>query len=73
MGVKRALGFLLHLGGTIPGNNPFLLHVSVQSGLQVDVEVEEPEASENPTQSFDIHNINRRHTAFGRDDIFYII
>ena len=30
--------------------------------LQIDVEVEEPETSENPTQSFEIHNIIRRHT-----------
>ena len=29
-----------------------LLHVEVQSVLQIDVEVEEPETSENPTQSF---------------------
>ena len=34
----------------------FLLHVKVQSVLQIDVEVEEPETSENPTQSFEIHN-----------------
>ena len=30
--------------------------------LQIDVEVEEPETSENPTQSFVIHNIIWRHT-----------
>ena len=36
---------------SMAGNNPFLLHVVVQSVLQIDVEVEEPEASENPTQS----------------------
>ena len=30
---------------TIPGNNLFLLHVMVQSVLQIDVEVEEPEMS----------------------------
>ena len=29
--------------------------------LQIDVEVEEPETSENPTQSFEIHNIVVRH------------
>ena len=34
---------------TIAGNNSFLLHVEVQSVLQIDVEVEEPETSENPT------------------------
>ena len=42
----------------IMGNNPFLLHFAVQSVLNIDVEV--PEASENPTQSFEIHNIIRR-------------
>ena len=41
--------------------------------LQIDVEVEEPETSENPTQSFEIHNIVWRHTAFGRDDIYDMI
>ena len=30
--------------------------------LQIDVEVEGPEMSENPTQSFEIHNIVWRHT-----------
>ena len=30
--------------------------------LQIDVEVEEPETSENPTQSFEIHNIVWRRT-----------
>ena len=34
---------------TIEGNNPFLLHVAVQSVRQIDVEVEEPETSKNPT------------------------
>ena len=48
----------------------FLLHVAVQSGLQIDVEVEEPETSENPTQSFEIHP--EAHTAFGCDNIYYI-
>ena len=33
----------------------FLLHVEVHSVLQIDVEVEGPEMSENPTQSFEIH------------------
>ena len=42
---------------TITANNPFLLHVAVQSVLQIDVEVEEPERSENLTQSFEIYNI----------------
>ncbi|CAL8354812.1 unnamed protein product [Boreogadus saida] len=37
--------------------------------LQIDVEVEEPETSENPTRSFGIHNIVWRHTAFGRDNV----
>ena len=41
LGVKRALGILLH--------------VEVQSGLQIDME--EPDTSENPTQLFEIHNI----------------
>ena len=39
------------------GQQQFLLHVEVQSVLQIDVEVEEPETSENPTQSFEIHYI----------------
>ena len=30
--------------------------------LQIDVEVEEPETSENPTQSFEIYNIVWRRT-----------
>ena len=30
--------------------------------LQTDVEVEEPETSENPTQSFEVHNIVWRRT-----------
>ena len=30
--------------------------------LQIDVDVEEPETSENPTQSFEIHNIVWRRT-----------
>ena len=30
--------------------------------LQIDVEMEEPETSENPTQSFEIHNIFWRLT-----------
>ena len=34
---------------TTPGNNPFFLCVAVHSVLQI--EVEEPETSENPTQS----------------------
>ena len=44
------------------GNNPLLLHVTIQSVLQIDVEVEEPETSENPTQSFEIQNIIWRGT-----------
>ena len=30
--------------------------------LQIDEEVEEPETTENPTQSFVIHNVVWRHT-----------
>ena len=30
--------------------------------LRIEVDVEEPETSENPTQSFEIHNIVWRHT-----------
>ena len=48
--------------GVLKRNNPFLLHVTVQSVLQIDVEVEEPETSENLTQSFEIHNIIQRRT-----------
>ena len=47
---------------TILGNNSFILHVAVQSVLQIDVELKEPETSENPTQSFEIHYIFRRRT-----------
>ena len=46
---------------TIPGNNPSLLHFAVQSVIKIDVEVE-PETSENPTQSFENHNIIWRCT-----------
>ena len=53
-------------------NNLFLLHVAVQSVLKIVVEVEEPEASENPTQSFEIHNIIRRRKLF-LTVIIYII
>ena len=58
-------GALLPAAHKLPimaGNNPFLLHVMVQSILQFDPEVEEPETSENPTQSIEIHNILRRRT-----------
>ena len=48
-------------GATTAGNNPFLLYFADQSVLNIDMEVEEPEASENPTQSFEIHNDIRRH------------
>ena len=41
--------------------------------LQVDVEVEEPEMLENPTQSFEIHYHLEEHTAFGHDNILYDI
>jgi hypothetical protein len=37
--------------------------------LQIDVDVEEPETSENPTQSFEIYNIVWRLSAV----IIYII
>ena len=33
------------------GYNPVILYVMIQSVLQIDVEVEEPETSENPTLS----------------------
>ena len=33
--------------GALAGNSPFLLHVAVQSVLNIDVEVEEPEVAEN--------------------------
>ena len=71
MGLRRVApaggsgGWLRRVAGlqweTTPGNNPFLLHFAVQSVLNIDMEVEEPEASENPTQLFEIHNIIRRH------------
>ena len=32
--------------------------------IQIEAEVEDPETSENPTQSFEIHNIIRRRTQF---------
>ena len=38
---------------TFTANNPFLLHVVVH----VLANVEEPGTSENPTRSFEIHNI----------------
>ena len=44
--------------------------VEVQSVLQIDVE--EPETSENPIQSFDSLYLPEAHTAFGRDNIQYI-
>ena len=40
---------------------------------QIDVDVEEPETSQNPTQSFEIHNIVWRRTAFGHDNMYYMI
>ena len=36
--------------------------ISWFSLLQIDVDVEEPETSENPTQLFEFHNIVWRHT-----------
>ena len=44
--------------GDYPGQQ-FLLRVEVQSVLQIDAEVEEPEAPENLTRSFEIHDIFR--------------
>ena len=41
--------------------------------LQIDVDVEEPETSENPTKSFVIHNIVWRRTQLGRDNMYYMI
>ena len=43
--------FLNQALGVRNGNNHFLLHVAVQSVLQIDGEVEVPEMSGNPTQS----------------------
>ena len=54
------------------GNNTLLLHFVVQSVLQIDVEVEEPDTSENLTQSFEIQNIIRRRTQL-LPAIIYII
>ena len=51
----RAVG----LQQTIPGKNPFLLHFAVQSVLKIGVE-----ASEKPTQSFEILNIIRGAHSF---------
>jgi hypothetical protein len=45
-----------------------------QSVLQIDVKVEEPEKSENPKQSFEIHNIiqwNSQHLAVIINIILY--
>ena len=41
--------------------------------LPINVEVEEPETSENQTQSFVIHNIVWRRTAVGHDNMYYMI
>ena len=38
--------------------------------LQIDVDMEKPQTTENPTQSFEIHNIVWRRRAFGRDNIY---
>ena len=67
--LQRAAG----LRRTILGNNPFLLHFVVQSVINIDVEVEEPGASENPTQSFEIHNIIQRCKQLLTMIIYYII
>ena len=51
--------------GALAGDNrgqQFLFHVEVQSVLQIDVKVEGPETSENPTQLFEIHYIFQRRT-----------
>ena len=45
----------------------------VQSVLQIDVEVEEPETSENLTQSFEIHYIFWRHTRLLAVKIYSIV
>ena len=57
---------------TTPGNNPFL-HFVVQSVLGIDVEVEELEASENPTQSLEIHNIIPRRKQLLTVKIYIIL
>ena len=58
------------------GHNPFLLHVAAQSvayfRVQIDMEVEEPETTENPAQSFEINNIIRRRTQLLAGIIYYI-
>ena len=59
MGGQQATGLQWE---TIVGNNPFLLHVAVQSVVQIYIEVEEPETSENLTQSFEIHYVFQRRT-----------
>ena len=41
--------------------------------LQIDVEVEEPETSENPTQSYEIHNIDWRLKQLLAVIIYYMI
>ena len=56
-GLRRVAGVRRE---TTPGNNPFLLPFAVQAVLNIDEALEEPEASENPTQSFEIHNIIRK-------------
>ena len=67
--VPRAAGSGQRRGGaTIP-----LSSMSRFSLLQVDVQVEEPETSENPPQSFEIHNIVWRRThIFGRGKLYDI-
>ena len=56
---KRSVGILLRRFGICQAgsgapvvDHPFLLHFGVQSVLNIDVEVEEPEATENSTQLF---------------------
>jgi hypothetical protein len=68
---QRAAGLQ---GETIAVNNRGQQSLSMSrfSLLQIDVEVEEPEASENPTQSFEIHNIVWRSTQLSAV-IIYII
>ena len=61
---------ILYIVGDNPGQQ--VLHVTVQSVLQIDVKVEDPETLWNPTQSFEIHYLPEVHTAFGRDNIQYI-
>ena len=48
--------------GIVALKYPLLASMSRFSLLQIDVDVEEPETSVNPTQSFEIHDIIWRRT-----------